>query len=158
GCDTNPGFFLELGIANSCDHDTVLTGSAGHALSVSTTGGTGVALSGSGKSLTGSGLGVFGQTLGGGDGAYGVYGDLFNIDPGDPSAGVFGDSFSPTANGPGVFGQHVSVDGTAPGVLGQTSSTAAGSAAVKGLGGPCSTCLGMIGTAPGNGVGVLGQA
>src|SRR5262249_18272453 len=59
---------------------------------------------------------------------------------------------------PGVFGHHVSVDGTAPGVLGQTSSTAAGSAAVKGLGGPCSTCLGMIGTAPGNGVGVLGQS
>ena len=131
GCDGTPGFNLELGIANTCNRPTTLSGSSsGIAVSSSLAGGT--ALFGDASASTGDSTGVYGTTDSSGAHATGVFGELSSRAPGSPSAAVVGESASTTANGYGVWGLHIQNSGAAPAVLGQTDSTAANAAGVLG--------------------------
>ena len=130
-CTGGAGFPFELGLADTCDHPTSLSGSSSQ-LSVFNSAVNGTALFGYANAATGSDTGVFGQTDSSGADTAGVVGRLSSGTPGSSSAAVFGLSLSSTANGYGVWGNHFQGTGTAPGVYGSTSSTEANSIEVKG--------------------------
>jgi len=125
---------FELGITNTCNHPTSLTGSAWPSgLSVASSFPSVTALSGSATATTGQGTGVSGTTYSNRAFSYGVSGGLSNSSPEGPSAGVIGGTSSLGANGYGVYGLHNASIGTSPGVVGRTNSSSDDAIGVEGI-------------------------
>ena len=129
-CTMNNVF--QMGVVNTCNASTGLSGSGLDEFYAKTSAAGGTAIGGYANSLTGTSRGVFGEADSSSPFATGVYGFLSPLSPGEFSSAILGDSSSGTANGPGVLGYHVNSSGTAPGVLGQTNSTTANAAGVSG--------------------------
>ena len=166
---------FRMGITNTCDTATFLTGSAVTQLSVTSSAPGTTSIFADASATTGASDGIVGVTSSGDAGAFGVFGALKNSSPGSPSAGVEGRSSSTTANGPGVYGLHSPTTGSAAGVLGETNSAdanatgvtgtvvstspGAGATAVRGINsGTNGNGYGVWGSHAGSGDGVLGQS